>query len=64
MRKKGRSSVRPATLLLRIAKYAKPKTLRKHPRGPKPPKKNDYVAGAIARHHVSTARVLKDWIVN
>lgn len=53
-----------ATLLLRIARYAKPKTLRKHPRGPKPPKKKGYVAAAVASRHVSTARVLKDGIVN
>lgn len=52
------------TLLLRIAGNAKPKALRKHPRGPKPPKKKGYVAGAVARRHVSTARVLKDGIVN
>jgi IS4 transposase len=53
-----------AKLLLQIAKYAKPKALRKHPRGPKLPKKKGYVAGALARRHVSTARALKDGIVN
>lgn len=51
-------------ILLEIAAYAKPKTLRKHPRGPKVAKKKGYVAGAVARRHVSTARVLKDGAVN
>lgn len=46
--------------LLELAAQAKPKTLRKHPRGPKPPKKKGYVPGAVARRHVSTARVLKE----
>jgi len=51
-------------LLLLIAAYAKPKTLRKHPRGPKKATKKGYVAGAVARRHVSTARVLKDGALN
>lgn len=51
-------------LLLQIAAYARPKTLRKHPRGPKKAAKKGYVAGAVARRHVSTARVLKDGAVN
>ena len=46
--------------LAEIAGHVKPKTLRKHPRGPKPPKKKSYVSGAEARRHVSTARVLKE----
>lgn len=46
--------------LVEIARHVKPKTLRKHPRGPKLPKKKGYVSGADARRHVSTARVLKD----
>jgi IS4 transposase len=50
-------------VLLQIAAHAKPKTLRKHPRGPKLPKKKGYVDGAIARRHVSTARVLKEGVV-
>lgn len=54
------SPARLATLLLQIAGNAKPEALRKHPRGPKPPKKKGYVARAVARRHVSTARVLKD----
>jgi IS4 transposase len=51
-------------VLLRIAKYANPVTLRKHPRGPKPPKKKGYVAATIVRRHVSTARVLKNGSIN
>jgi IS4 transposase len=50
-------------VLLEIAANAKPRTLRKHPRGPKPPKKKGYVSGAVARSHVSTARVLKEGAV-
>lgn len=53
-----------AKLLLQIARHVKPKTLRKHPRGPKAPKQKGYVDGATARRHVSTARVLKDGIVS
>lgn len=53
-----------AALLLRVAKHVKPRTLRKHPRGPKPIKKKGYVAGTVARRHVSTARVLKQGAVN
>jgi IS4 transposase len=44
--------------LVRIAKHAQPKRLRKHPRGPKKKVKKGYVAGRTARRHVSTARVL------
>jgi len=43
---------------LEIAAYADPKTLRKHPRGPKRIVKKGYVPGYVARKHVSTARVL------
>jgi IS4 transposase len=53
-----------ARLLLRIAKNAKPGALRKHPRGPKPPKKKGYVAGRAVRRHVATARVLRDGGIN
>lgn len=48
-----------AQVLLQITEHVNPKTLRKHPRGPKLPKKKGYVPGADARRHVSTARVLK-----
>lgn len=55
---------RLAKLLLQIAGHARPKALRKHSRGPKSPKKKGYVAGAVARRHVSTVRVLKNGIIN
>lgn len=51
-------------VLLPVAANAYPATLRKHPRGPKPPKKKAYVFGAVARRDVSTARVLKVGRVN
>ena len=51
-------------VLLEIAAHAKPKTLRKSPRGPKPPTKKSRAPAAEARRHVSTARVLKEGIVN
>lgn len=51
-------------LMLELAKSVNPKTLRKHPRGPKSGGKKGYVDGAIARRHVSTARVLKEGKVN
>jgi IS4 transposase len=57
----------PSTLsavLLQIAGHVKPRTLRKHPRGPKAPKKKGYVSGAEACRHVSTARVLMEGAVN
>lgn len=50
-------------LLLDIAAHARPKTLRKHPRGPKKPKKTPPVSLAEKRRHVSTARVLKDGFI-
>lgn len=50
--------------LMRIATHADPMALRKHPRGPKKPKKKEYVSGAVARRHVSTARVMKEGRVN
>jgi hypothetical protein len=50
-------------VLLQMAKHVNPMALRKHPRGPKPSKKIGYVSGAVARRHVSTARVLKDGII-
>lgn len=53
-----------ADILLRMAAHANPATLRKHPRAPKQPKKKAYVCGAVARRHVSTARVLKEGRVN
>lgn len=58
------SAARLGRVLLQIAAHANPKALRKHPRGPKPRKKKAYVSGAVARRHVSTARVLKEGVVN
>jgi IS4 transposase len=52
-----------AQVLLQIAVHANPKSLRKHPRGPKPSAKKGYVSGAVARSHVATARVLKNGLV-
>lgn len=51
-------------VLLKIATHVDPMTLRKHPRGPKKPKKKGYVSGAVARRHVATAQVLKEGRVN
>jgi len=45
--------------LKKMAAHVAPRALRKHPRGPKAPKKKGYVAGCEARRHVSTMRVLK-----
>jgi hypothetical protein len=47
-------------VLLEIAAYVDPMALRKHPRGPKKPKKKGYVSGAVARRHVATSQVLKE----
>lgn len=58
------SASKLSSVLLEIAAYAKPKTLRKSTRGPKPPKKTRHVSAAEARRHVSTARVLKEGGVN
>lgn len=49
--------------LLQMAAHANLKSLRKHPRGPKPASKKGYVSGAIARRHVATARVLRDGFI-
>lgn len=48
-----------ARTLLKIATHVDPRAMRKHARGPKAPKKKGYVAGCVARRHVSTARVIK-----
>jgi hypothetical protein len=37
-----------------------PRTVRKHPRGPKSQKPKDQAARATVERHVATARVLKD----
>lgn len=49
-----------ARTLRAIAAHADPRTLRKHPRAPKPPKRKGYASAAAVRRHVSTARVLRD----
>lgn len=51
-------------VLLEIAVNARPKALRKSPRGPKPPKKKSCASATDARRHVSTARVLKGGSIN
>jgi hypothetical protein len=51
-------------VLLRIAEHADPVALRKHPRGPKPPKKKGYAPASVARRHIATARVIKEGRVN
>lgn len=48
-----------ARTLLQMAGKVDPFKLRKHPRGPKAPKKKGYVPGNVARRHISTARVLQ-----
>ncbi|WP_374063812.1 hypothetical protein [Cupriavidus sp. DF5525] len=45
--------------LIKMATHVDPRAMRKHTRGPKAPKKKGYVAGCVARRHVSTARVIK-----
>jgi IS4 transposase len=44
--------------LLDVAGHVNPRTLRKHPRGPKKVVKKGYAPGHVARSHVATARVL------
>lgn len=51
-------------VLRQMAAHADPVALRKHPRGPKPPKNKGYAPAAAARRHVATARVLKEGRVN
>jgi len=46
--------------LRRLAAHVDPKTLRKHPRAPKPKVKKGYIARASVQRHVATARVLCD----
>ncbi len=53
----------PTTLartLRTIAAQVVPRTLRKHPRQPKPRVRKGYAPGAAVRRHVATARVLRD----
>jgi hypothetical protein len=53
-----------ADTLLQVAAKVDPRAMRKHPRGPKKPKKRGYVDGAIARRHVATARILKGELID
>ncbi|MEN3291962.1 MAG: hypothetical protein V7642_1215 [Burkholderiales bacterium] len=50
--------------LLQVAGKVDLRAMRKHPRGPKKPKKKGYVEGAIARRHVATARILKGELID
>jgi hypothetical protein len=53
----------PATLartLREIAANLDPRTVRKHPRGPKPKQAKGYAPRATVQRHVATAKVLRD----
>lgn len=54
----GLSDEELSRAFLDIATRADPKTLRKHPRGPKKVVKKGYAPGHVARSHTATARVL------
>jgi IS4 transposase len=54
------SPVALARTLRAIAAHINPRSLRKHPRGPKPKVRKGYASGAAVRRHVATARVLRD----
>jgi IS4 transposase len=47
-------------VLLDMAAHVDPHRLRKHPRGPKKPKKKPYASHAEVARHVATARVLRE----
>ena len=49
-----------ARTLRTVARHIDPRTLRKHPRGPKPKARKGYAPGAAVRRHIATARVLRD----
>ena len=49
--------------LRHIAAHVDPRSLRKHPRKPKPKVKKGYAPGASVRRHVATARVLAEGAV-
>ena len=49
-----------ARTLREVASHVNPRTLRKHPRGPKKKTRKGYAAGAAVRRHVATARVLQE----
>ena len=53
-----------ARTLRHIAKYVEPRMFRKHPRGPKKPKKSKgYVSRKVAQKHVATARLLRGGVI-
>ncbi|HEU4407101.1 MAG TPA: transposase [Polyangiaceae bacterium] len=54
----GQSEEAFARTLLTMARKVDPRTLRKHPREPKPRKKKGYVPASEVRRQVATARVL------
>jgi IS4 transposase len=49
-----------ARTLIAVAKHLDPRTVRKHPRAPKPKVPRGYAPRASVQRHVSTARVLRD----
>jgi hypothetical protein len=49
-----------SSLLRSIAVHVDPRTLRKHPRKPKPKVRKGYAPAASAPRHVATARVLRE----
>jgi IS4 transposase len=55
---KADSPERLAHRLKELARRVAPRTLRKHPREPKPKPRPGYVSASAARRHVATARVL------
>lgn len=59
----GMTAQQLSRALLKIAAHADPRALRKHPRAPKPPGRKGYVAAALAKQHVATARILRNgWV--
>jgi IS4 transposase len=56
----AKSPVALARTLIAIAANLDPRTVRKHPRKPKPKVKRGYAPRATVQRHVSTAKVLRD----
>jgi IS4 transposase len=54
------TAVQLSRTLLAIAAHVNPRTLRKHPRAPKPPSRKGYAAARDVKRHVATARVIKE----
>lgn len=55
----SQSPVQLSSTLRHLATHVDPRTLRKHPRGPKPKAKKGYAPRASVQRHVATARVLR-----